>query len=150
MSLIVKIHHTFDLSPEMILDAQPLMALYGETIVQGIKHGREGWPLEAIGDVEVNNVQRGVVSVVEGFDDGLVSGEVGELVQRGDFVEVCHGRGEVVVVDRCRGNQQQVDQVEAFSAASHAFFAGFVGRVQHLFSYLEETVYLLFIIQDID
>ncbi|KAG0468386.1 hypothetical protein HPP92_017714 [Vanilla planifolia] len=62
--------------------------------------------LEAVGDVEVDDVKRPSVAVFlcfESLGDGLVRGEVRELVVRGGAVEGCKGR-ELVGESRFRLN----------------------------------------------
>lgn len=64
----------------------------------------QGWPLEAVYDVEVDDVNS--VSAVECFEDGLVGGEVGELDEGGDVVEDLEGGLNRVVVDERSANAE--------------------------------------------
>lgn len=64
----------------------------------------EGRPLQALHYVKVNNVDS--VAAVEGFEDGLVGGEVGELDEGRDGVEDLERGVDALVVDEGQANAE--------------------------------------------
>lgn len=62
----------------------------------------KGRPLQALHNVEVDDVD--AVAAVEGLEDGLVGGEVGEFDEGGDVVVDLHGGVDRFDVDQRGGD----------------------------------------------